>query len=718
MGGGSFPPSSGSSMTSAQDAPCLLPRYSRRWSTITSPSPGPGTSTSTSTSRNSEGALPHGPRATEAAAPARAPARAPASARVELSLDELVTQHALVGDLASAPACNGQLAPPHPQSVASAETKAKATKAKATKAKAAVAKAAEAKAAEAKAAEARHSAQHSMLQAPEACKDASARQTAAAMWMFMRLLWDYETELYDWVRRSVAQSCKPESYPMEDWYIGPLPDRIRCPLCRAKITVPRQLSMFARQWYQPVQEHIVAAHKGGIRLLQSLNADVTLNRDGYQNRASMNKLFARAGKKQAQQAQRDKLFEKLLCQQPTNDCEFQGHTCPVGSCKQRFAYVSHALYHLHYAHTPREVCQSLGITCGSGQAVTTTPGSGWLKGVVAKPQNRKRQAANEAAKALYGHAKGGRADLVATILRDGAVAVNPNGGGEDGFTPLMTASEAGHAEVVHLLLGDRRVHPNAKNTYGQTALLFAAQKGRADVVGALLRCPRLAVDAICANRTALMTASECNHTDVVALLAADERCGLDITDDHGLTALSLAAKHGNGAVVDTLLQSAHRAADLAKPCFRGLAADQHAASNGHAALAARLAALAAMQRRHEKQQAQAQGDREQGPRRCQECKADKPSGDVDPADGRWYCTGCWEAFAGAEAVAGVGGAVAGGAEATAAVTLGDLRARLHGHQRQLAAMATSGPNQNGSKNQRKRLKKEIAVLKDRLLAAH
>ena len=53
-----------------------------------------------------------------------------------LSMDEIVTQHALVDDLASsAPACNGHVVPPRPQSDASAETKTKATKAKATKAK-------------------------------------------------------------------------------------------------------------------------------------------------------------------------------------------------------------------------------------------------------------------------------------------------------------------------------------------------------------------------------------------------------------------------------------------------------------------------------------------------------------------------------------------------------------------------------------------------------
>jgi ankyrin repeat protein len=39
-------------------------------------------------------------------------------------------------------------------------------------------------------------------------------------------------------------------------------------------------------------------------------------------------------------------------------------------------------------------------------------------------------------------------------------AFNADQGGEDGFTPLMTAAEAGHTAVVSLLLNSPHVQPN------------------------------------------------------------------------------------------------------------------------------------------------------------------------------------------------------------------------------------------------------------------
>merc|ERR1719421_289836 len=100
---------------------------------------------------------------------------------------------------------------------------------------------------------------------------------------------------------------------------------------------------------------------------------------------------------------------------------------------------------------------------------------------------REAQAEAAAAASLYAAAKmGGErgARWVAVHLFERNA--NPNAQHDDGFTPLMTASEAGHAEVVRLL----RIHPacnaNLRNAYGQAALHFAAQNGRADAVDALL----------------------------------------------------------------------------------------------------------------------------------------------------------------------------------------------------------------------------------------
>jgi ankyrin repeat protein len=45
--------------------------------------------------------------------------------------------------------------------------------------------------------------------------------------------------------------------------------------------------------------------------------------------------------------------------------------------------------------------------------------------------------------------------------------LNPDQGGEDGFTPLMTAAEAGHAQVITLLTQHPLCKINRKNRYGQ-----------------------------------------------------------------------------------------------------------------------------------------------------------------------------------------------------------------------------------------------------------
>jgi ankyrin repeat protein len=70
------------------------------------------------------------------------------------------------------------------------------------------------------------------------------------------------------------------------------------------------------------------------------------------------------------------------------------------------------------------------------------------------------------------------------LLKAGA---NPNTlSTDEGETVLMTASRAGKADIVKLLL-DAGANPNAKEAYkGQTALMWAAAEGHPAVVKELL----------------------------------------------------------------------------------------------------------------------------------------------------------------------------------------------------------------------------------------
>lgn len=142
----------------------------------------------------------------------------------------------------------------------------------------------------------------------------------------------------------------------------------------------------------------------------------------------------------------------------------------------------------------------------------------------ATPEQRKAQL-------LYASAKGGDAAAVKRMLSEGVL---PDDGGEDGFTPLMTAAEAGHADVVGLLL-EAGADVNSHNRYKQTALGYAAappvrvSPGHLEIVRMLLKAG-VDTEAACADRgdldtvlsgyTAAELARKGGHDDVADAIAA------------------------------------------------------------------------------------------------------------------------------------------------------------------------------------------------------
>lgn len=95
----------------------------------------------------------------------------------------------------------------------------------------------------------------------------------------------------------------------------------------------------------------------------------------------------------------------------------------------------------------------------------------------------------------------------------------------------MTASEAGHAEVVALLAADPRCNLNAQNTYGQTALSLSAQNNHRGAVAALIAAPagagreKLAIDLLCGKHTAAELARRAGHSALADILAEQSRQG-------------------------------------------------------------------------------------------------------------------------------------------------------------------------------------------------
>ena len=128
--------------------------------------------------------------------------------------------------------------------------------------------------------------------------------------------------------------------------------------------------------------------------------------------------------------------------------------------------------------------------------------------------------------ALYAAAKSGRADEVRLLLSHG---LDPNSGGEDGFTPLMTASEAGHVEVVEVLLDHEKCDLNFRNNYGQTALCLAAINGREHVALRLLQEEHVVVESTAGGLSIAEKTRRAGFTrlaDILASATKDQQVGL------------------------------------------------------------------------------------------------------------------------------------------------------------------------------------------------
>jgi len=119
---------------------------------------------------------------------------------------------------------------------------------------------------------------------------------------------------------------------------------------------------------------------------------------------------------------------------------------------------------------------------------------------------------------LYGYAKAGDFDGVKRLLDSG---LDPDAGGEDGYTPLMTAAEAGHANIVGIIANHLSCAINKQNNYGQSALSLAAQNNHTQAVRELLSAQSGAVDteALCGNFTAAELARRAGHSALADLLA-------------------------------------------------------------------------------------------------------------------------------------------------------------------------------------------------------
>ena len=108
------------------------------------------------------------------------------------------------------------------------------------------------------------------------------------------------------------------------------------------------------------------------------------------------------------------------------------------------------------------------------------------------------------------------ASAIKAILESSDASEAPRADCQDGYA-LVRAAEAGHTDVVRLLLERPDDAPRADCRYGE-ALVWAAEEGHLAVVRLLLEWPVNAPRADCQDGEALARATQGGHTDVVRLL--------------------------------------------------------------------------------------------------------------------------------------------------------------------------------------------------------
>ncbi|KAK1400081.1 PGG domain-containing protein [Heracleum sosnowskyi] len=126
---------------------------------------------------------------------------------------------------------------------------------------------------------------------------------------------------------------------------------------------------------------------------------------------------------------------------------------------------------------------------------------------------------------------------------------------ELGETPLFTAAERGHINVVEELLPYMTKEGLAmKNKTGFDALHIAASQGHQAIVQLLLDCdPELSKTIAQSNSTALVSAASRGHTSVVKVLLEKDPSLIHIPRSNGKNALHLAVRQGYVEIVEALL---------------------------------------------------------------------------------------------------------------------------------------------------------------------
>ena len=168
-------------------------------------------------------------------------------------------------------------------------------------------------------------------------------------------------------------------------------------------------------------------------------------------------------------------------------------------------------------------------------------------------------------------AKNGDALAVQQFLDTSITTLSSRGKNEDGWTALMLAADNGHTNIVRLLLDTisastietkDSIHDylnTRSNTYGWTALHYASFENYIDIVQLLLENMQVNVNAKnTEQKTSLMWACEQGHEKIVSVLLGRSRTKgvtieIDAKDKYGWTALMYAVARRSKKIIQLLL---------------------------------------------------------------------------------------------------------------------------------------------------------------------
>jgi ankyrin repeat protein len=180
--------------------------------------------------------------------------------------------------------------------------------------------------------------------------------------------------------------------------------------------------------------------------------------------------------------------------------------------------------------------------------------------------------------ALMIAAREGNLGLVSQLLQNGADAnaANINGG-----TPIMFAAISGNTGVIRALL-DSGANINSRGSNGWNALMVSAAKGHEPATRMILDAGAEINSTDVYLWTALHRAVFENRITVTRALLEYSSLDIHRQDEHGATALHLAAAEGHSEIVELLISAG---ANPSFPDLSGRTAAVYASDRGHALLA-------------------------------------------------------------------------------------------------------------------------------------